>query len=141
MTGFPGSPGSGAEAYDPSIAVNSVNTVAITFTVSSSTEWPSIYRAIRYQTQPNDSMPNIARVRQGDGLQPDRWADYSGTSPDPIDTCIFWGHSLQTEPFTTNPPLVNQWESYLTKYRVCNSTQNSFTDVDGDGEVSLVDYG
>lgn len=138
--GFPGSPGSDAEAFDPSIAVNSLNTVAITFTVSSSTEWPSIYRAIRYQTQPANTMPNIARVRKGNGLQPDRWSDYSGTSPDPTNACIFWGHSLQTELPTSNPPLVDQWESYLTKYRVCNSSQNSFADVDGDGEVSMKDY-
>ena len=128
-------------AIDPSVAVGADNTVVITFMVTSENEYPAIYRAVRYQTQPPNSMPNIAKVRQvSTARDPFLAADYTGTVPDPTDSCIYWGHAIQPEGGTAGT-LVDLWESYLTQYRVCNSTQNSFADVDGDGEVTLVDYG
>ncbi len=72
-------------------------------------------------------------------------ADYTGTVPDPTNTCLFWGHGMVGGPPDALLPVdpegdrTDRYQTYLTRYQVCNSA-NSFADVDGDGEVTLDDY-
>lgn len=146
----------GAWAVDPSVAVNAQNTVTMTFHVTSETKHPSIFRVTRFQTQPAGMFPQFNEVVSGTtvlhrppgaALNPVMAADYTGTSPDPTDSCLFWGHGMVGGPPDALLPVdpegdrTDRYQTYLTRNQVCNSTQNSFADVDGDGEVSLVDYG
>lgn len=144
----------GAHAVDPSVAVNSQNTVTMTFHVSSSTKHPSIFRVTRYQTQPAGTFPifnevvtgtTILHRPPGAALNRKMAADFTGTVPDPTDVCLFWGHGMVGGPPDMLLPLdpegdrTDRYQTYLTRYQVCNS-QNSFADVDGNGEVSMNDY-
>jgi hypothetical protein len=79
-----------------SIAMDKAGDIAVGYSVSSSSTYPSI----RYTGRvPNDTLGTLegeASVVDGNGSQEDsqtplsRWGDYSSMSVDPVDGCTFW---------------------------------------------------
>src|SRR5262249_38927083 len=77
-----------------SIAMDQVGDIALGYSVSSSTMFPSIAFATRLATDPPNTLqtPEIS-VITGAGSQTGgltRWGDYSAMQLDPVDDCTFW---------------------------------------------------
>jgi hypothetical protein len=67
--------------------------MALGFSVSSHTVFPSVYVAGRAPTDPAGAMFGPLVVVKGSGVQFNsfkRWGDYSSMSVDPTDDCTFW---------------------------------------------------
>jgi uncharacterized repeat protein (TIGR01451 family) len=77
-----------------SIAMDQVGDIAVGYSVSSSTMFPSIAVAARLASDPPNTLqtPEIS-VMAGTGSQTNfltRWGDYSAMQVDPVDDCTFW---------------------------------------------------
>jgi hypothetical protein len=76
-----------------SIAMDAAGNIALGFSVSSATTWPSIRYVMRSAGDPLGSMGQEATIVAGAGAQLDssgRWGDYSAMTVDPTDDCTFW---------------------------------------------------
>lgn len=76
-----------------SIAMDHAGNMALGFSVSSHTVFPSIYLAGRAPTDPAGAMFGPSVLVNGSGVQFSsfkRWGDYSSMSVDPTDDCTFW---------------------------------------------------
>jgi hypothetical protein len=76
-----------------SIAMDKTGNMALGFSVSSHTVFPSVYVAGRAPTDPAGAMFGPLVVVKGSGVQFNsfkRWGDYSSMSVDPTDDCTFW---------------------------------------------------
>ena len=77
----------------PSLAVDSSGDMAVGYSASSASVYPSIRYAGRLASDPPNTLPQAEAVLQaGAGSQTvsDRWGDYSAMSVDPTDGCTFW---------------------------------------------------
>jgi PKD repeat protein len=77
-----------------SIAMNGLGEIALGFSVSSSTVFPSIRGVGRLASDPLGTLPQGEfTIIAGSGSQTHtagRWGDYSSMSVDPVDDCTFW---------------------------------------------------
>ena len=76
-----------------SIAMDKTGNMALGFSVSSHTVFPSVYVAGRAPTDPAGAMFGPRVLVDGSGVQVNsfkRWGDYSSMSVDPTDDCTFW---------------------------------------------------
>jgi len=76
-----------------SVAMDGAGNIALGYTLTSSTVYPSIRYAGRLSTDPLGTMSYVDAVAQaGTGSQAryDRWGDYSGIGIDPADDRTFW---------------------------------------------------
>jgi hypothetical protein len=76
-----------------SIAMDKVGDIAMGYSESSSSLFPSIAYTGRTPTDPVNTMEAENLVFQGSGSQTGslhRWGDYSSISVDPVDDCTFW---------------------------------------------------
>ncbi|MCX6033320.1 MAG: hypothetical protein NT169_29065 [Chloroflexi bacterium] len=76
-----------------SIAMDKVGNIALGYSGSSSTAYPSIRYTARLATDPLGTMgQGEGVIYQGTGSQSgvNRWGDYSNLSVDPADNCTFW---------------------------------------------------
>jgi hypothetical protein len=76
-----------------SIAMDQSGDIALGYSVSSSSVYPSIYFAGRVAADTLGSMEGEQLIMSGTGSQTDgisRWGDYSAMSVDPADDCTFW---------------------------------------------------
>ena len=76
-----------------SIAMDSAQDIALGYSVSSSSSFPSISYTGRVATDTLGSMETEASIVSGSGSQPDtsnRWGDYSSMAIDEADDCTFW---------------------------------------------------
>ena len=76
-----------------SIAMDQSGDIALGYSVSSSTVYPSIYFTGRVATDTPGSMEGEQLIVNGLGSQTDgqhRWGDYSAMTVDPVDDCTFW---------------------------------------------------
>ena len=77
-----------------SIAMDKVGNIALGYSASSSTVYPSIRFTGRAPTDPLGTMQAEAVIQAGGGSQSgqnlSRWGDYSAMSVDPVDDCTFW---------------------------------------------------
>ncbi len=76
-----------------SIAQDKIGNVAMGYSVSSSTVFPSVRYTGRVPTDPLGTMQAEAEMKTGAGSQlPNlsRWGDYSSIVLDPVDDCTFW---------------------------------------------------
>lgn len=67
--------------------------VALGFSASSQSLFPSLYAAGHASTDPLDTMSGPLVLFNGSGAQFNsfkRWGDYSSMSVDPVDDCTFW---------------------------------------------------
>jgi hypothetical protein len=123
----------GKWSYTPSIAADETGNAVVTYTESSSTQWPAMRRAARRATSPTGTMPDDQLVKASDGPwnppPPNgRWADYSGTDPDPSRRCTFYGHHEWAD--DVDPGYFRNW---LARYNVCPG------DFDASGTIELAD--
>ena len=76
-----------------SIAMDQNQDIALGYSVSSSSVYPSIYYTGRVPSDPAGTMESEALIVAGTGSQTDtsnRWGDYSSMSIDQADDCTFW---------------------------------------------------
>ncbi len=86
-------PGDGDHRWMASIAMDQAGNIALGFSASSATTWPSIRYVTRDAGDPLGEMGQEASIVAGSGAQLDssgRWGDYSAMSVDPTDECTFW---------------------------------------------------
>jgi hypothetical protein len=75
-----------------SIAMDKRGDMAMGYSISSSTMYPSINFTGRAFTDPPSTMEQEASIMAGTASQSysDRWGDYSSMVPDPADDCLLW---------------------------------------------------
>jgi hypothetical protein len=75
-----------------SVAMDKMGDIAIGYSVSTSTIFPSIRYTGRAATDPIDTMETEATIFAGTGSQTNggRWGDYTSMSMDPADDCTMW---------------------------------------------------
>ncbi|HEY3365915.1 MAG TPA: hypothetical protein VGK74_12735 [Symbiobacteriaceae bacterium] len=76
-----------------SIAMDKVGDMAVGYSVSSSTMYPSIRYTGRVPTDPLGTLQAETNLFSGGGSQISRlsrWGDYSSMTVDPVDDCTFW---------------------------------------------------
>jgi len=86
-------PNDGDHRWMGSIAMDQAGNIALGYSVSSETTWPSIRYVTRTPVDPLGEMGGEASIVAGSGAQLDssgRWGDYSAMSVDPLDDCTFW---------------------------------------------------
>jgi hypothetical protein len=86
-------PGDGNNRWMGSVAMDGAGNIALGYSVSSSTTFPSIRYTSRQASDPLGTMPGgEVEAIAGSGVQSggERWGDYSTMSVDPVDNCTFW---------------------------------------------------
>jgi hypothetical protein len=75
-----------------SIAMDKLGDMAMGYSISSSSMYPSINFTGRLVTDPPSTMEQEASIMAGTNSQTDsdRWGDYSSMVPDPADDCLLW---------------------------------------------------
>ena len=75
-----------------SIGMDAVGNIAVGYSASSSTLYPSVAYTGRLAADPLGTMQAESVIVSGAGSQTgtSRWGDYSGLTIDPIDDCTFW---------------------------------------------------
>jgi hypothetical protein len=99
----------------PSLAVDKFGNMAVGYSVSSSTTYPSIRYAGRLVGNPLGGLGQTERVIfAGTGSQLggyERWGDYSSMSVDPVDDCTFW---FTTEYYETTG---SNWQTRIASFK------------------------
>jgi hypothetical protein len=96
-----------------SIAMDKVGDLAVGYSISSSSVYPSIAFAGRVPSDPTGQLELETSVMVGSGSQTPnltRWGDYSAMTLDPVDDCTFWytqEYILSTGAFNWNTRIVN----------------------------------
>jgi hypothetical protein len=102
-----------------SVAMNKKGEMALGYSISSTSIYPSIRFTGRLDGDPLDQMTQgETEIIAGSGAQygPDgRWGDYSMMSVDPVDDCTFW---YTTEYYTTNS--YNSWQTRIASFQLTN---------------------
>ncbi len=99
------------ERWMGSIAMNGNGDIALGYSVSSGTVYPSIRYTGRRAGDPLGTMTlDEVQVKAGTASQPghERWGDYSCMSVDPVDDTTFW--------FTTEYRGSNNWGTYISSF-------------------------
>jgi hypothetical protein len=75
-----------------SLAMDKAGDMALGYSISSSTMYPSMNFTGRLVTDPPSTMEQEATLVSGTASQTgsDRWGDYSSMIPDPTDDCLLW---------------------------------------------------
>jgi hypothetical protein len=76
-----------------SIAMDKLGNIALGYSASSSSVYPSIRFTGRIPTDPLGTMESESSILAGSGSQNGnlhRWGDYSALTVDPADDCTFW---------------------------------------------------
>ncbi len=79
--------------FIPSAAMDAGGNIAIAYSVSSSTTFPSLRYSTRDRGDPLGLMEQEASIVEGTGSQTsfrNRWGDYASMEIDPADDCTFW---------------------------------------------------
>ncbi len=87
-------PADGQNRWLGSIAMNGQGDIALGYSVSSGSTYPSVRYTTRTATDPLGVLPGgEVEMIAGTGAQTassNRWGDYSAMSVDPVDDCTFW---------------------------------------------------
>lgn len=87
-------PADGADRWMGSIAQDQDGNIALGFSVTSGTQYPSVAYTSRMPGDPAGTLPGgEVTCHAGTGAQTassNRWGDYSSMSVDPTDDCTFW---------------------------------------------------
>ncbi|MCE7951917.1 MAG: hypothetical protein DYH18_12540, partial [Xanthomonadales bacterium PRO7] len=115
----------------PALAVDGSGNMAIGYSRSSATDYPSIYYAGRLAGDPLNTLPQseVALVTGGGGQANNcggaacyRWGDYSSMTIDPSDDCTFW---YTTEYYDTQANgTAGNWQTRIGSFKFpgCGST-------------------
>jgi hypothetical protein len=86
-------PDDGYYRWMGSVAMDKNSDIALGYSRSSATDYPSIYYAGQTAGDPRGTTENEALIKQGLGSQYasfNRWGDYSSMALDGADSCTFW---------------------------------------------------
>lgn len=94
-------PDTSLHRWVPSLAVDKMGNMAMGYSTSSSSSYPSIAYSGRLVSDPLNNLPQTeTKLFTGSGAQTghcgdstiacDRWGDYTSMSVDPVDDCTFW---------------------------------------------------
>jgi hypothetical protein len=104
----------------PCMAVNTAEDALIGFSAFSATTFPSAAYAMRFHTDPVDSIRPLQIYRHGQARYykvfsgtKNRWGDYSGCSLDPLNQLDFW--TLQEA--SASP--ANNWDTWWAYVKIC----------------------
>lgn len=120
-------PGSGNAATGPnrwmgSAAIDNQENLAVGYSISSTSIFPSLNYAGRLSTDPpNGLAQGEATLFAGTGVQRstgNRWGDYSTLDVDPSDDCSFW---FTSEYYTTTNTTFN-WRTRIGKFKFASCT-------------------
>jgi hypothetical protein len=119
-------PGDGLHRWMGSAAMDRQGNLAIGFSVSSGTVFPSIHYAGRLVGDPPGLLAQGEAILQtGGGSQlstGSRWGDYSVMGVDPSDDCTFW---YTTEYYATTS--TNGWQTRIGRFRYPGCLVSEFT--------------
>ena len=119
-------PNDGVHRWMGSAAMDSFGNLAIGFSESSATVFPSIYYAGRLAADPPNTLAQgEAAMIVGGGSQTttnSRWGDYSMMAVDPVDDCTFW---YTTEYYATTSN--NTWQTRIGRFRYAGCVTPDFT--------------
>lgn len=89
----------GLETYDPSIAVDAVGNIALSWTQSGPAQWPQFWMGAKRYFDPPGTLGETRMIADSTTTRtnPNQSIDYSGIDPDPVNGCRFWAHSALGE--------------------------------------------
>lgn len=126
----------GIHRWMGSIAMDSEGNMALAYSSSSSTVFPSVFYTGRFVDSPLGTMPlGEGTIVAGTGSQTaggNRWGDYTSLSIDPTDDLTFW-HVNQYVPVTSS----GGWRLRVGSFKISDVPANLI----GNGGSSLVDVG
>jgi hypothetical protein len=99
-----------------SIAMDKVGNIAVGYSASSGSVYPSVRYATRSVTDPLSTLSAEVTAKAGTGSQlPNlsRWGDYSAMTVDPVDDCTFW----YTSEYLASNGTWN-WNTWITSFKV-----------------------
>lgn len=132
-----------------SIAMDQSGNMALGYSVSSSSMYPSIRYTGRSVTDALNTMQSETQIVAGTASQSytfgglSRWGDYSSISIDPVDDCTFW---YTTEYLVTNNSFTFNWSTRIAsfKFPTCGggtvaapATPTGLAATAGDAQVAL----
>jgi hypothetical protein len=98
-----------------SIAMDKAGNIAMGYSVSSASVFPTVKYTGRVPTDPLGTMQLESLLYSGTGSQLrnlDRWGDYSALAIDPVDQCTFW---YTTEYLKTNGTF--NWSTRIANFK------------------------
>jgi len=107
--------GDGIHRWMGSIAMDKMGDIALGYSASSGSVFPSVRYTGRLTTDALGKMQaeNIVKAGSGSQLQNlSRWGDYSAMSVDPVDDCTFW---YTSEYLKTNGTF--NWSTWITSFK------------------------
>ena len=110
-----------------SIAMDKVGDIALGYSVSSASMFPSIRYTGRVPTDPLGTMEAETTIMNGTGSQTgslSRWGDYTAMTVDPIDDCTFW----YTNQYLKSSGSFN-WYTRISSFKFPNCQPQTFSDV------------
>ncbi len=111
----------GTNLFMPQIAQDHLGNIAVGYSASGSTTFPSILWAGRTGTSPGNSLNEGEAVMfAGDGVQlatNSRWGDYSSMSVDPSDSCTFYFHSEYRAAAGNNVATGFDWSTRVGRFQ------------------------
>jgi hypothetical protein len=119
----------GSSRWMPSAAMNGHGDIAIGYSISSSTVYPSIRYALHSAAvSPLSTMGSEVQLIGGGGVQAywydtpprGRWGDYSMMSVDPTDDCTFW-YTQEYYPQTASGGSPH-WYTQIGSFSTCQAT-------------------
>src|SRR5271157_4768374 len=110
-----------------SVAMDQVGDLAVGYSKSSSSVYPSIAFAGRVPTDPAGTLETETDVVDGSGSQApykgrNRWGDYSAMTVDPVDDCTFW----YTQEYIKSDGSFN-WNTRIANFKFSNCGSSSGT--------------
>jgi len=106
-----------------SMAMDQASDIALGYSVSSSSVYPSIYFTGRVAADTPGSMEGEQLIVNGSGSQTDgvsRWGDYSAMTVDPVDDCTFW----YTQEYIQSSGSLN-WNTRISNFIFPNCSNGS----------------
>jgi subtilisin-like proprotein convertase family protein len=124
--------------FMPSISMDASENIAIGYSVTSDTTFPSIrYTVHDASVDPLGTMEPEAEMIAGAGSQTGtagRWGDYSSMDVDPVDNCTFWF----TSEFYSSTSQVD-WETQIGSFKVPTCTNFLLSATEASLEVCKAD--
>jgi hypothetical protein len=109
-------PADGANRWLPSITLDKAGNIALVYSVSSSSVYPSIRYAGRLASDPLGQLTQgESTLKTGSGSQTEtgsRWGDYAMIAVDPTDDCTFWMTSQYLSSTGTAP-----WRTWIGAFK------------------------
>jgi hypothetical protein len=126
-------PGDGKYRWMGSAAMNKDGDIALGYSVSSSTTYPSVAVTGRLAEDPLNTMgqgETILKAGAGSQTSYERWGDYSSMAIDPSDDCTFWytAEYLPNTRTASDPagPDFN-WSTWIGSIDLCNASPSVIT--------------